>query len=53
MSDQNDEKFIVARQKLRDSYTHLNSQRNKKKIIVLTTPHIENDIAFRKRRACK
>ena len=45
-----DSKFINAREKLRKSYELENKKKTERKLIVITTQHIEDDIKYRKRR---
>ena len=46
------DKLETARQKMRECYKKHEEKKKTRKLIVLTTKHIEQDIAFRKRR-CK
>ncbi len=46
----NESKVTNAREIMRKSYDRINDQKKKRRIIVLVSPHIENDILRRKRR---
>ena len=51
MNEQQNAKFNIAHQKLKASYAAIKVKKESRKLIVLTTEHIENNIQFRKRRA--
>lgn len=46
----NESKITNAREIMKRSYARINEQKKKRKLIILTTPHIEHDILRRKRR---
>ena len=45
------QQFEYARKKMREKYAELNAHKGQRKLIVLTTKQIEDNIAFRKGRA--
>ena len=44
------QQFEYARKKMREKYAELNARKGQRRLIVLTTKQIEDNIAFRKRR---
>ena len=44
------DKLVLAKQKLKESYALYDKKKNSRKLIVLLNQHIEKDILFRKKR---
>ena len=47
---ENTQQFEFAREKMREKYAEIKARKGQRKLIVITTKQIEENIAFKKRR---